>query len=164
MLEHGGLGGVALDDLARVHRPSRVRGGAARFIRETRVSVDKGALDLEGCLLVHTVTMNHVIDVESSRANLTDPLQLVAHFIAFEISLLSDVSEHTVATPFAYIERFAVPRIDQAVDVSLELLLDLWRKGVCARHRRPLSHRHKARRLGSADRAGIAAAGEFPLL
>lgn len=48
-----------------------------------------------------------------------DSLQLVVDFIALKTLFGADVAEHTVPLPLAHVERLAVPRVDEPVDVGL---------------------------------------------
>ena len=79
--------------------------------------------------------MYHVTDLEAGEVNLVDSLDLVAQLVAVQgMDRRLDVSKYPVALALAYVERFAVARVDQPVDVGLELRRYVGREGVGRRH------------------------------
>src|SRR5947209_18936281 len=77
--------------------------------------------------------MNHVGWLKAGDPDLSDPSQLVVQLVAHQAFLGTDMCKDAVASPLAHIERLAIPRIDQTVDIGLKLSRDLRGKGFAAR-------------------------------
>lgn len=88
------------------------------------------------------MSVNDVSDLESCHVDLPNSLQLGVELIPTEDLLLTDVGEDPVPLALADVERLAVARIDQPVDVVLQLVLYFRRKGFSVRH--ALEHREAA--------------------
>src|SRR4051794_11129358 len=104
-------------------------------VREPRISIHERSLDLKRCGTVHPVPMNHMSGLEASETDIANPPQLVIEFVAVEILLAADMGEHTVTLTLPDVERLAVSRIDEPVDVRLESLRNAGRERVRTRHR-----------------------------
>ncbi len=128
MLEHGRLRRVATNDLLSVHGPILGTAGSSDDIGEARVCVHQGSLDLERRRLIHTVAMNDVGNFKPGETDLPDSLEFVVDLVILKALFAADVREDAIALPFFHVERFAVPRVDEPVDVRLELLRHLRRE------------------------------------
>src|ERR1039458_3814386 len=69
--------------------------------------------------------MDDVRNLQTSKVNLTDTPELVARVF---VNLLADVREDSVVLTLADVEGLAVARINQPVDVRLELLCHFGRE------------------------------------
>ncbi len=69
-------------------------------------------------------------DLEARKLYLPDALDLVVELIPFKSACGMDVRKNAIALPFADIERLAIPRVDQSVDVPPQLAAHVGRKGL----------------------------------
>src|SRR5882762_2850058 len=92
MLEDRWFGTIASDDLLRVHCPVVGTTRATYDVREPGVCIDKRRFHLEGGLVIHSVAMNDVGHLKSSKAYFSDALQLVVKLIPFDLRV--DVGKH----------------------------------------------------------------------
>jgi hypothetical protein len=72
--------------------------------------------------------MNHMSDLKSGKAYLPNALDLVVQIIPFEVLLGTDVREDAIALAFPNIERLTVSRVDESVEVRLQLASYVRRK------------------------------------
>ena len=72
--------------------------------------------------------MNDMSDLEAVEANVPDAPELVTEIVAFQALLVVDVGEDTIPLALPDVEGLAVPRVNEPVDVSLELARHFRRK------------------------------------
>lgn len=104
-----------------MHRAVVVPTRPARNIGEPRVRVDERRLNLERCLLVHAVPMNHVSDLETGKAYLPYAFNLVVEIIAVEALLGADERGDAIALALPDIEGLSVSQVDESVDMPPQL-------------------------------------------
>jgi hypothetical protein len=118
---------ILVDDLLRVHRTKLIASGTADSVRQPRIGIYQGGFDLACRRVIEAMTVNDVGDIEASRANLVNAFQFLARVVTVDFG--ANVGEDAVALPFANVERLAVSRVDEAIDVGLQLLDDLgWKR------------------------------------
>jgi hypothetical protein len=74
--------------------------------------------------------MNHVCDFEAGKAYLTDTPELVIEVIPFKTLFFVDVGEDTIALALPDIEGLTVTRVDEPIDIGLELIGYLCRERI----------------------------------
>lgn len=111
---------VAFDDLIRMHQSPVIGFPTAYRIRSLRVSVYQRSLDLECSPLIQAMPMNYVGHLETSKPDVPDALKFIGECVRIAPQLTLHMSENAIPGSFANVEGFAVPRIDQSVDVILE--------------------------------------------
>ena len=110
MLKYGFLGGITTNDFVSVRYPKIYTAYAASNVRESSICIQKRCFDLERRWLVHSVAVDHVSNVEASKANLEDALQFVSRLGCIWLRLC--VREDSIAAAFADVKRLTVPRIN----------------------------------------------------
>jgi hypothetical protein len=80
--------------------------------------------------------MDHMRNLESREPDLADAPQLVVELVALEGLLLgADVREEPIASALTDVERLAVSRIDEPIDVGLQRARNIRWEGVGGSHR-----------------------------
>jgi len=88
---------------------------------EAGVGIHKRGLDLERRRLIHSMPVDDVGDLEAGDADFADALELVTEVVAVLAQLIVDVRKDAVALALADVERLAVARVNEPVNVGLEL-------------------------------------------
>ena len=65
-------------------------------------------LDLEGSLVIHSMAMNDVSNLETGKVYCPNAFDLVVEVIAFQVLLNTDVGKHTVSPALPDIESLPV--------------------------------------------------------
>ena len=66
--------------------------------------------------------MNDMCDLEPSHADITDAAHLIIKIITTDCLFSAHMREHAALLPLTYIERLTVSRIDESINVNLELV------------------------------------------
>ena len=69
-------------------------------------------LYLDRRLLVHSVPMNHMSNLETGKMYFAYSLELIVNIISLEVLLSTNVSENPIASAFSDIERLAGSGVD----------------------------------------------------
>jgi hypothetical protein len=72
--------------------------------------------------------MNDMTDLEARKAYFPDALYLVGQIVALQVLLGADVREHAIAPALPDIEGLPVSRVNESVNVGLELACYVCRK------------------------------------
>ena len=83
---------------------------------------------LENESLLDAVAMNDVSNVESCEMYISNLFQLIAGLILFYLFMY--VRKNAVALTVDHVESFTIPRVNESVDVGLELRHDSWRERI----------------------------------
>ena len=105
------FGVVFVDDFLSMHCAELIASRAGDSIRQSGIGIDQRRFDFVRGLVVESVSMDDVSDIESSRPNFVNSFELLVRFVGAD--LRADVSENAIAFPLANVERLAIARIDQ---------------------------------------------------
>ncbi|OBY05024.1 hypothetical protein BAE36_22395 [Rhizobium leguminosarum bv. trifolii] len=124
-----------------IHRPPVCAGMSALNIGQARISVDQRSFDLKYRVIRDLMPMDNVDDLEMGIFYRTYPLQFCSDWLTIVFARIwkaGRMVKNAIVLTFAHIKRFAVPRIDQSIDIVAQLLADLFGEPIDARHRAPL--------------------------
>jgi hypothetical protein len=119
--KYRGFGSVPTDNLLGVHGAKIGASRSAGYVGEARIGIDESRFDLAGRLIVHSMAMDDMSDLEASQANFSNAFELIIDLIAFQVGFGTYVRKDPISPAFSNIERFTVSRINESVNVRLQL-------------------------------------------